>query len=141
MSRNPPKPIRVFWSPLSRRMYATRAWREIKPGVIECTGEKFDVTNDVAGIITQHQITFTEAAPIRDAGVPAAIRQLDSGGGWDSETTGGWPNAPTYRALRRAAEMGYVERSSTYGVPCWRLTNEGIQFRRELDNADQEPGR
>lgn len=52
------KPIRVFWSPLTRRFYATRAWRECKPGVIECTGERFDVTNDIAGIIEQEQIEF-----------------------------------------------------------------------------------
>lgn len=52
------KPIRVFWSPLTRRFYATRAWREFRPGVIECTGERFDVTNDIAGIIEQEQIEF-----------------------------------------------------------------------------------
>ena len=42
------KPIHVFWSPSSRRFYASRAYKEIKPGVIEITGEKFDVTNDIA---------------------------------------------------------------------------------------------
>ena len=57
------KPIRVFWSPLSRRFYATRAWKEIRPGVIECTGERFDVTNDIAGIIEQHQIEFKAVGP------------------------------------------------------------------------------
>jgi hypothetical protein len=52
------KPIRVFWSPLSRRLYATRAWREIKPGLIECTGERFDVTNDIAELIIRHDLDF-----------------------------------------------------------------------------------
>jgi hypothetical protein len=52
------KPIRVFYSTLSQRFYATRAWREIKPGLIECTGEKFDVSNDIAALVIQHEITF-----------------------------------------------------------------------------------
>lgn len=52
------KPIRVFWSPLSRRLYATRAWREVKPGVIECTGDRFDVTDDIASILESEQIAF-----------------------------------------------------------------------------------
>jgi hypothetical protein len=57
------KPIRVFWSPLSRRFYATRAWREVKPGVVECTGERFDVTNDIASIIEREAVTFTREEP------------------------------------------------------------------------------
>ncbi len=55
------KPIRVFFSPLTRRFYATRAFREIKPGVVECTGEKFDVTNDIAAIIEREGVTFSLA--------------------------------------------------------------------------------
>lgn len=58
MTRRRSKPIRVFWSPLTRRLYATRAWREIKPGLVECTGEKFDVTNDIASIIAHEHIEF-----------------------------------------------------------------------------------
>jgi hypothetical protein len=60
---NRSKPIRVFYSVLSGRFYATRAWREVpgKPGVITVTGEKFDVTNDIAGLIEQHDITFTRS--------------------------------------------------------------------------------
>lgn len=52
------KPIRVFWSPLSRRFYATRAWKEVSPGVVECTGERFDVTNDIASIMEREEIEF-----------------------------------------------------------------------------------
>jgi hypothetical protein len=56
------KPIRVFYSVLSQRFYATRAWKEITASngnrFIEVTGEKSDVTNDIAGLITQHNITF-----------------------------------------------------------------------------------
>lgn len=56
--RKPSRPIRVFWSPLSRRFYATRAWKVVKPGVVECTGERFDVTDDIAGIIERERIEF-----------------------------------------------------------------------------------
>jgi hypothetical protein len=54
-----PKPIRVFFSPLTRRFYATRAYREEPNGIVVVTGEKFDVTKDIAGLVEQHQITFT----------------------------------------------------------------------------------
>ena len=55
------KPIHVFWSPLSGRFYASRAYKEIKPGVIEITGEKFDVTDEIAELILKNNITFKEA--------------------------------------------------------------------------------
>lgn len=58
MQRRAPKPICVFWSPLSRRFYATRSYREVKPGVVECTGERYDVTNDIAAIIEREQVEF-----------------------------------------------------------------------------------
>lgn len=54
------KPIKVFWSPLGRRFYASRAYREVKPGVVLITGEKFDVTDDIAAQIIKHDIVFTE---------------------------------------------------------------------------------
>jgi hypothetical protein len=60
MSRGKPKPIRVFYSELSRRFYATTAWKEIKPGVIEVTGEKFDVTNDIGYAAVKSNLEFTE---------------------------------------------------------------------------------
>jgi len=53
------KPIRVFYSVLSERFYATRAWKEIRPGVIEVTGEKFDVTDDIAAMVVKHEIEFS----------------------------------------------------------------------------------
>jgi hypothetical protein len=43
---------------LTQRFYATRAYREIKPGLVECTGEKFDVTNDIAAIIEREGLEF-----------------------------------------------------------------------------------
>lgn len=54
------KPIRVFFSDLSRRFYATRHFRNLGNGKIECTGEKFDVTNDIGGIIKERGLTFEE---------------------------------------------------------------------------------
>ena len=52
------KPIRIFYSTLTNRFYATRAYREVRPGLVECTGEKFDVTNDIAALIEEHSVTF-----------------------------------------------------------------------------------
>jgi len=62
------KPIRVFYSPLSQRFYASRAWKEVKPGVVEVTGEKFDVSDDIAELVISHGITFklAEAAPSKE---------------------------------------------------------------------------
>ena len=53
------KPIRVFWSPLTRRFYASRAWRE-RDNHIEITGQKFDVTQDIARAMVAYDIEFTE---------------------------------------------------------------------------------
>ena len=53
-----PKPIRVFFSELSRRFYATRAYKIDECGIVTVTGEKFDVTNDIAGLIDQHNVEF-----------------------------------------------------------------------------------
>ncbi len=52
------KPIRIFFSPLSRRFYASRAYRDEGNGNVTITGEKFDVTNDIAGLIEQHKVEF-----------------------------------------------------------------------------------
>lgn len=57
------KPIRVFWSPLTERFFATRQYREIKPGVVEVSGQRDDVTDDIGGLIEQHGITFTGRKP------------------------------------------------------------------------------
>jgi hypothetical protein len=54
------KPIRVFFSPFSRRFYATRAYRIDERGLVTVTGEKFDVTNDIAYLIEKHQVEFRE---------------------------------------------------------------------------------
>jgi hypothetical protein len=66
------KPIRVFWSPLSRRFYASRAYKEIKPGVVEITGAQFDVTDDIAGIIDKHQLVFSREAVVIE--IPVEVK-------------------------------------------------------------------
>jgi len=53
------KPIRLFWSPLTRRIYATRSWKEDRSGYVVVTGEKFDVTDDVGRIVTTENLEFT----------------------------------------------------------------------------------
>lgn len=52
------KPIRIFWSGLSQRFYASRAYKQLGPGIVEITGEKFDVTDDIAAIVLQYQVKF-----------------------------------------------------------------------------------
>jgi hypothetical protein len=67
--RNKLKPIKVFWSTLGQRFYAARSYREFdsledpKKKIYQITGEKFDVTDDIADAITKHQITFTPKEP------------------------------------------------------------------------------
>lgn len=55
------KPIRVFYSTLSGRFYASRAYRVDAAGLVTITGEKFDVTNDIGALVTKHQIEFSPA--------------------------------------------------------------------------------
>ena len=55
------KPIKVFWSALGRRFYASNQYIENKNGVI-ITGEKYDVTDQIAHAITEYSITFTPVA-------------------------------------------------------------------------------
>ena len=54
------KSIRVFYSDLSGKFYATNAYKEVRPGIVEVTGQKFDVTQDIARIIVEKNVTFTE---------------------------------------------------------------------------------
>lgn len=53
------KPIRLFWSPLTQRIYATRSYREDRNGFVVVTGAKDDVTNEVGRIVTTYQLEFT----------------------------------------------------------------------------------
>ena len=80
MTTIPPRrnmnPIRVFWSPLTRRLYATRSYREVGPGVVEYTGRRYDVTNDIAEAVKAAkggQVEFrAEKAGLVHAGVGKA---------------------------------------------------------------------
>jgi hypothetical protein len=73
MSQRQAKPIRIFFSELTRRFYASRAYREEGDGLVIITDEKFDVTNEIASLIDRHNVTFKarpdkamddEAAPV-----------------------------------------------------------------------------
>ncbi len=52
------KPIRIFFSKLTQRFYASRAYKDEGGGLIAITGEKFDVTNDIADLIKKYEISF-----------------------------------------------------------------------------------
>lgn len=52
------KPIRVFYSAFSGRLYATRHYK-IENGFVTVTGEKFDVTSDVGAAVVENGLTFT----------------------------------------------------------------------------------
>jgi hypothetical protein len=62
-------------------------------------------------------------------GLTAAVLEMDPDGGWNHETTGGWPSLGLYSDLCRAVGAGLIETSTAYGAVCWRLTEEGIRFR------------
>jgi hypothetical protein len=57
------KPIRVFYSELTGRFYAARAWKVVEctddKQRIEVTGEKFDVTDDIGAAVTKYDVVFT----------------------------------------------------------------------------------
>jgi hypothetical protein len=55
------KPIRVFYSELSGRFYASRHYKQTSQSVVTITGEKFDVTDDIGAAITKHDLEFTPA--------------------------------------------------------------------------------
>jgi hypothetical protein len=66
MTRRQSKPIRIFYSTLSQRFYASRAYRisnAADKGNLIITGEKFDVTDEIAGLIKQYNIIFLENPP------------------------------------------------------------------------------
>ncbi len=63
MRRAPRKPIRVFYSILSERFYATRTYTIDDRGLVTVTGERFDVTDDIAGVVLKHDIEFRPVEP------------------------------------------------------------------------------
>jgi hypothetical protein len=57
------KPIRVFYSTLSQRFYASNAYKEERPGIVTITGKKFDVTQDIARLIVENEIIAFTSQP------------------------------------------------------------------------------
>jgi hypothetical protein len=64
------RPIRVFYSELSGRFYASQHYREVDRGCVGAvegaerfyvviTGKKYDVTNDIAAAVVKHDLEFT----------------------------------------------------------------------------------
>ncbi len=56
------KPIRVFWSDLTERFYASSSYKiEVVDGkeLATITGAKFDVTQDIARAVVHNEIEFT----------------------------------------------------------------------------------
>lgn len=57
------KPIKVFWSELGNRFYASQHYKiEQLDNVrqrVTITGEKFDVTDDIAKAVLENEIEFT----------------------------------------------------------------------------------
>ncbi len=56
--KKPKLSIHVAWSPFSQRFYAFRAYKRINQETIEVTGEKFDVTDEIAAAVLKHNIEF-----------------------------------------------------------------------------------
>lgn len=58
------KPIKVFYSEMSGRFYASRAYKEVRASsdriIFVITGEKFDVTDDIGYAVTHFDIEFSE---------------------------------------------------------------------------------
>lgn len=59
------KPIKVFYSPLSCRFYASQHYQFDAHSVL-ITGKKYDVTDDIAAAIFEHNIEFTRITPEAD---------------------------------------------------------------------------
>ncbi|HEX5426519.1 MAG TPA: hypothetical protein VFW94_23430 [Candidatus Acidoferrales bacterium] len=66
------KRIRIFWSPLGQRFYASNRYKILKQKdgkeIVHITGQKFDVTDEIASAVIANQIQFTRS---RQAAPPA----------------------------------------------------------------------
>ncbi len=55
------KPIKIFYSELGTpKFYATQYYKDRGNGLFEITGEKFDVTQDIANIIVSRDVVFNK---------------------------------------------------------------------------------
>jgi hypothetical protein len=69
------KPIKVFYSPLSSRFYASQHYRFDAHSVV-ITGAKYDVTDDIAAAIFEHNIEFTRITPEADGSTHIETKQV-----------------------------------------------------------------
>ena len=56
-------PIKVFYSRLTGRFYASKHYKADGKGHVVITGKKYDVTDDIGSIITAFNIEFTPQTP------------------------------------------------------------------------------
>ena len=54
------KPIKVFYSELSGRFYATQYYKEDRRGFVTITGKKYDVTDDIGAAVTKYKLQFNK---------------------------------------------------------------------------------
>jgi hypothetical protein len=52
MAKRPAKPIRVFYSALTSRYYATTAYKIDDRGIVHITGRQWDVTDDIINALS-----------------------------------------------------------------------------------------
>lgn len=52
------KPIKVFYSELSGKFFASQHYRQDGENTIVITGKKYDVTDDIGEAVLRHGITF-----------------------------------------------------------------------------------
>ena len=51
------KPIKVFYSVLTGRFFASQHYKPYASGIV-ITGAKYDVTDDIGAAVTRHSVTF-----------------------------------------------------------------------------------
>lgn len=53
------KPIRVFYSSLTGRFWASQYYKELPGGIVQITGAKYDVTSDIGQAVNRYSLEFT----------------------------------------------------------------------------------
>ncbi len=59
------KPIHVFYSEMSGRFYASQHYKVDARGFVVITGRKYDVTNDIAALVIEHEVEFAAVGPVQ----------------------------------------------------------------------------
>lgn len=60
------KPIKVFYSELSGRFYASQYYKRESESTVIITGEKFDVTDDIGAAVKKYNLEFTVRKPVKE---------------------------------------------------------------------------